>query len=110
MTALKKDSSRLYQSILLLFPSDVALSEDFTRSFPSEDKQVKLKLRIMEKESCLGKSKTAEKQHFYPCFWLMCAIVGVRPTALEEENDSDSDLEEAMEGMKIDAKMEQSAS
>ena len=101
MTAIKKDDSRLFMTILLLFPSDVALNANFDAYTPSTDQKVKLKLRILEKQDRLGKKKSLEKQYFYPCFWEARVLVGNKKTELMDSDDSKSDLEDAMEGMKI---------
>ena len=55
----------------------------------------------MQKESPLGKRKTMERQVFYPYHWELRALIGNKTTNLKDLDDSMSDLEEAMEGMRM---------
>jgi hypothetical protein len=103
-TAISEDPKRLHKKILIAFPedSDVALTADFTKNIPTEDTKVKRQLRTLEVESLVGKRKDRRlTQHFFTIHWEMRVLTGAGVNKLRKDEDSDSDLEDAIRGMRM---------
>jgi hypothetical protein len=103
-TAISEDPKRLHKKILIAFPedSDVALTADFTKNIPTEDTKVQRQLQTLEVESLVGKRKDRRlTQHFFTIHWEMRVLTGAGVNKLRKDEDSDSDLEDAIRGMRM---------
>lgn len=99
-TDIINDDTRQFRTILVVLPTGIAASEDFSMSTPSGvDKKCKFWLRLLKISSAIGKKKSQTDQFFYPCYWEMRILKGLDQDILENNNDSDSDIEDALEGM-----------